>query len=632
MVKPKDVKPSRTVQKLETAQEREVAKTRLQASLDETLRIVQQHRLALKQVQDGGFDLELVQLRLKHLTGLHGEVKRWVDGAAQLDGEVEPEQSELADFQEKSAAVEQRLSELKGRWKGADGVLADGTPLSRKEVRRQLQEVILQLQGIVNGFYAEFDGADEPEIQGLAAEGQKLQAALADEREWLSVSELGQAPKAKLLSRLQQLTLLVYRLQQLAVEPRLLGRSQLLMVVAAQLKDTAESLDLGASNVSELLDGHIFVINQQLSKLAYNRRCLFFPLPGGNLLNLYRYVAQMKSVQGRVLYGLGLTLALSGAGFSIVMLVLSSASASKASIEASNREVLNKSYETLVANVTTHLNNEEERDSLRITLSEASARTSTLLAESSSVKGEAQQSNGESRAEGETQLEREDQVNEEADKPDSVTGEQLQAYRQTLLKKEQEAVQRSLDSRIKIREAIASIETTQEKVGPRSSCDGYKEKVAKYNCRVLAILETIVSPINDKGILNQSRRILLAAFAGALGSMLSILIRLEQIEQEDIKNPFLLGALKPLIGSIFGIAVFAILSTRVVDILPSSFYLYDRPPVDVSGAQLELPLDPLGDLDSQELYKIFLVAFLAGFSERLASDSLKSVGASRSLG
>ncbi len=101
----------------------------------------------------------------------------------------------------------------------------------------------------------------------------------------------------------------------------------------------------------------------------------------------------------------------------------------------------------------------------------------------------------------------------------------------------------------------------------------------------------------------------------------------------------MLGAFKPLIGAIFGVAVFAILSTRVIDILPSSFYLYEKqaggPMIDVNSPSAAQPTlidadrDPLGDLDSQEFYKIFLVAFIAGFSERLANDTLKSVSSHR---
>ena len=148
-------------------------------------------------------------------------------------------------------------------------------------------------------------------------------------------------------------------------------------------------------------------------------------------------------------------------------------------------------------------------------------------------------------------------------------------------------------------------------------------------------LRTIASFINNESLLNHLRRIILAAFAGAIGSMMSILIRLDKLDEENIKNPFLLGALKPVIGAVFGIAIFAILSTRVIDILPSNFYLYERPPGSLMNgdntpvaSQTGLTAtsgDPLGNLDSQEFYKIFLIAFIAGFSERLASDTLKSV-------
>jgi hypothetical protein len=102
------------------------------------------------------------------------------------------------------------------------------------------------------------------------------------------------------------------------------------------------------------------------------------------------------------------------------------------------------------------------------------------------------------------------------------------------------------------------------------------------------------------------------------------------MDGKNVKNPFMVGALKPVIGAVFGIVTFMILSTNVIDFMPANFRLHSRPasmpgnPADPATDVITVR-DPLGELDSQELYKIFLVAFLAGFSERLASDTLRSV-------
>ncbi|MGB5811729.1 MAG: hypothetical protein WBG86_14425, partial [Polyangiales bacterium] len=144
-------------------------------------------------------------------------------------------------------------------------------------------------------------------------------------------------------------------------------------------------------------------------------------------------------------------------------------------------------------------------------------------------------------------------------------------------------------------------------------------------------IDTLAGPLQDPVLLKHSRRLAIAAFAGALGSIMSILIRLDHVDEQNVRNPFVVGALKPVIGAVFGIVIFMVLTTNVIDFMPANFRLHDHTvqSMDASAsgpASLAAGVDPLGDLDSQELYKIFLVAFIAGFSERLAGDTLRSVG------
>ena len=133
------------------------------------------------------------------------------------------------------------------------------------------------------------------------------------------------------------------------------------------------------------------------------------------------------------------------------------------------------------------------------------------------------------------------------------------------------------------------------------------------------IFSTINQLLENQQISNHLNRILLAAFAGALGSMMSILIRLDQLDDEQLNYPYALGFLKPFIGAVFGVIVFAILSTKVVDVLPAGFNIHE----EIATESTTSNPDPLGSIDSQELYTIFVAAFIAGFSERLANDTLK---------
>ena len=85
------------------------------------------------------------------------------------------------------------------------------------------------------------------------------------------------------------------------------------------------------------------------------------------------------------------------------------------------------------------------------------------------------------------------------------------------------------------------------------------------------------------------------AFAG---SVLSILIRLEQFSKIEEHDPFLLfctGFFKPYIGVVFGLIVYAILSSKIII---------------VSGLTENL----------RNVYLLWTIGFLSGFSERFAHD------------
>ena len=133
-------------------------------------------------------------------------------------------------------------------------------------------------------------------------------------------------------------------------------------------------------------------------------------------------------------------------------------------------------------------------------------------------------------------------------------------------------------------------------------------------------MKSVYSWLNNQQIINHLNRLVLAAFAGALGSMMSILIRLDKLDDENLQHPYALGCLKPFIGAVFGVIVFAILTTKVIDVLPAGFDIHEDLPTGSTNLQRR---DPLGSIDSQEIYKIFVAAFIAGFSERLANDTLK---------
>ena len=104
-----------------------------------------------------------------------------------------------------------------------------------------------------------------------------------------------------------------------------------------------------------------------------------------------------------------------------------------------------------------------------------------------------------------------------------------------------------------------------------------------------------------------------SATAGVLGSIASILLRIIDFQgqkYDDPLIPFFIGLFKPLIGLIFGIFIFSLISSDTfikIDFLIAS---------DKNSSSL------ITNKARQDLF-VFSCAFLVGFSERFASDLMK---------
>ena len=109
----------------------------------------------------------------------------------------------------------------------------------------------------------------------------------------------------------------------------------------------------------------------------------------------------------------------------------------------------------------------------------------------------------------------------------------------------------------------------------------------------------IASPSNPE--INLSSLLVLVGSAGALGSIISMLTRIEAYRDKDVEDsllPLLIGIFKPLIGVSFGILLLAISYSAVSPLHGSE----DKFPPNTTA------------------FTFFSLAFLAGFSERLAKD------------
>ena len=98
-----------------------------------------------------------------------------------------------------------------------------------------------------------------------------------------------------------------------------------------------------------------------------------------------------------------------------------------------------------------------------------------------------------------------------------------------------------------------------------------------------------------------SALLILSAMAGATGSVVSILTRINEYRNEEYRDtmlPVFIGAFKPAIGGFFGIFIFALVSSTL---LPISISINETKP-------------------ASKWFTFLAIAFVVGFSERFAND------------
>lgn len=102
------------------------------------------------------------------------------------------------------------------------------------------------------------------------------------------------------------------------------------------------------------------------------------------------------------------------------------------------------------------------------------------------------------------------------------------------------------------------------------------------------------------------RQLLWAFSAGTLGSIISILIRIEEFQDRKYSDPlvpFLIGLFKPIIGASFGLLFLTLINSQFIIIS------------GISNAEAK---------DRKE-YLLLSICFVVGFSERLARDAIGKV-------
>lgn len=133
-----------------------------------------------------------------------------------------------------------------------------------------------------------------------------------------------------------------------------------------------------------------------------------------------------------------------------------------------------------------------------------------------------------------------------------------------------------------------------------------------------SLLQKILSNI-DIGFSKTLSQVLWVAAAGTLGSIISILIRVigKSYDQEaycDRLTPIFIGFFKPVIGASFGVLFLAFINSGVIS----------TPLIPESGkaAGADSTLKPVDTSETKAAFFLFSVAFVVGFSERLAKDTI----------
>lgn len=123
-----------------------------------------------------------------------------------------------------------------------------------------------------------------------------------------------------------------------------------------------------------------------------------------------------------------------------------------------------------------------------------------------------------------------------------------------------------------------------------------------------------IKPRDNNRENEQNLLVMMVALSGAFGSIVSILIRLQDYKDTDEHvgsiTPILVGFTKPLIGTAFGIFVFALLSSRIINF----------PSVQTNTSNQASQNDT-----TAMYYFYFSIAFIVGFSERLGNDIVEQL-------
>jgi hypothetical protein len=196
---------------------------------------------------------------------------------------------------------------------------------------------------------------------------------------------------------------------------------------------------------------------------------------------------------------------------------------------------------------------------------------------------------------------------------------EIQKYRDNRVEEIQNQIEPKNESEINLNPTtnVSKLKTSKEEI---KELNTISQKNTEFKSTELTILNSNLAELNlqysKRQALNAKYnefllQLSLAISAGTLGSIISILIRIEEFQKKkysDPLTPFLVGAFKPMIGGAFAVLFLALINSGIILMFvnPSVFKL--NPTTNQESSQ------------DQQRSLIFVIAFVVGFSERLAKD------------
>lgn len=618
-------------------------------NIEQAFAEIEQKQVAIRRSPGGEYGTQSFQERYGALISLCEAIKTRLSGYPNADLFIQ-DVNRIADFCRQKQDV------------ASDPAWATEPSRARRDLYKAVRDIEDVIEDFSLGQAQEENEAAWASFKSRSGKEIELRSQLDQNKRAITAIRLGESLRSQLIDILNDLAAYLYRVRELtdaiALVPKNSSNRQ--KVAANQLNCLVDQIKFITKHCDPNVESPPNLLLKRVADIEHKLYRYEYPWGLSWLINRFQDIRRMQSKRGRILAGLGLSVSMAIGTF-IFLSVIFAAAASLA-YDQQRRTELYAKQNSLAEAVSEWLNHQAEQRNLETTINNLETdKTELTTSFWESAKAADVVSNEESErslsadtissllnalgnpTSADPQVDEFDLnaiVNEanspETPAPNGDINPSATTFEVTEQGSEILSQLRNLQD---IQESLAAQSSSLDTV--ESALSNSQGQIRDISQEVKAIKEDLDNPsladnqadsfgqlaqwLTGEALLRNVQRLVLAILAGIMGSAISILIRLDKLDDENIKDPFAFGALKPVVGGMFGVLAFAVVSTKVIDILPQGFEIYTENPTANGGSADSTNTDPLGPLDSQQFYKIFIIAFLAGFSERLVGDTLRSI-------